>query len=329
MSKLLMLKDEIVYDIDNELSINNKLLPGYMQSTPCNQTFRNWMKERYNSGSNTLARMLQGKTFGQGNRAAINAKTHALSLSDCYWIKDSNENILFKDISPYFNEFWTGIGEYETGSIPTLYVPGAMSKEWVNKDYLRKDCNKEQLFKEEIAINFCKECNIPVNDYIVKHDSIYVKNFTSPQVMLEQANMSGLIDPYDFTDNDIIDIFKENGVKMIVVDAILGNGDRHAGNFGFLRDTSTGEYISMAPLYDFDHTFDSTITDKSDVLIKALKSIPNEYKEVVSDICTKALQFDNVIINKRAQLVCKELDIDISDKRELDNGIENFDIEEL
>lgn len=37
---------------------------------------------------------------------------------------------------------------------------------------------------------------------------------------------------------------------MIIIDAVIGNGDRHAGNFGWLRNTDTGEYVSMAPLYD-------------------------------------------------------------------------------
>ena len=43
---------------------------------------------------------------------------------------------------------------------------------------------------------------------------------------------------------------------MIIIDAVIGNGDRHAGNFGWLRNTDTGEYVSMAPLYDFDHALD-------------------------------------------------------------------------
>ena len=40
---------------------------------------------------------------------------------------------------------------------------------------------------------------------------------------------------------------------MLVIDAIVGNGDRHAGNFAWLRDTDTGQYVCMSPLYDFDH----------------------------------------------------------------------------
>ena len=37
---------------------------------------------------------------------------------------------------------------------------------------------------------------------------------------------------------------------MILVDYITFNDDRHWGNFGFLRDSSTLEFIGMAPIFD-------------------------------------------------------------------------------
>lgn len=38
--------------------------------------------------------------------------------------------------------------------------------------------------------------------------------------------------------------------NMITADSIIGNDDRHLGNFGFLRDVNTGEIIGFAPLFD-------------------------------------------------------------------------------
>ena len=37
---------------------------------------------------------------------------------------------------------------------------------------------------------------------------------------------------------------------MIVMDAVMANVDRHAGNYGFLVDNDTGEILRMAPLFD-------------------------------------------------------------------------------
>lgn len=314
MNRVLMLRNEIVYNIDSQTEINHDLLPGLMQKNPCRETFRTWMERRYNATSNSLARMLQGKSFGQGNREKINANTHALSLSDSYWIQDLKaEDLKFENISPYFNDFWKGIGDYKGGAIPTLYVSGAMSKAWISSEWLKKDGNINSLNNELIAIDFCKACNVTVNEAYIKEDSLYVKNITSVSentgTMLEQADMSGLINPYDFTIQDIIDTFKEHGVKMLAIDAIVGNGDRHAGNFGFIRDTVTGKYIGMAPLYDFDHAFDASNTEKPDVLINELKNITREYYDIISEISNVAAGYDNEIIKKRAKLVCKVIGI--------------------
>jgi hypothetical protein len=37
---------------------------------------------------------------------------------------------------------------------------------------------------------------------------------------------------------------------MLVFDALIANGDRHANNYGFLRSAATGELMGMAPLFD-------------------------------------------------------------------------------
>ena len=37
---------------------------------------------------------------------------------------------------------------------------------------------------------------------------------------------------------------------MTVFDSIINNTDRNLGNFGLLRDTDTGEFICMAPIFD-------------------------------------------------------------------------------
>ena len=38
--------------------------------------------------------------------------------------------------------------------------------------------------------------------------------------------------------------------EMVVMDAVIANVDRHAGNYGFIVDNDTGEIKHMAPLFD-------------------------------------------------------------------------------
>jgi len=202
-------------------------------------TFKDWLRTRYSSNTNALARQLKGITFGQGNRVQIDRDTYALSLSDCYWIKEHDEELKFEEVSPYFKEFWRGEGVYEGGPIPTLYVGGYLSKKWVNKNTMYK---KRAKIEVECS-RLCRVCKIPVarvRSGVADKRDVFVKNLTDTNRMLEQADQSGKIDIDNFTEKTLIDEFEIRGTQMVTIDAIFGNGDRHAGNFGYIRDTNTG-----------------------------------------------------------------------------------------
>lgn len=88
---------------------------------------------------------------------------------------------------------------------------------------------------------------------------------------------------------------------MLILDAIIGNGDRHAGNFGWLRDTSTGAYVSMAPLYDFDHALDSSL--ETDRLLTDAVKFCMPYADEVKHIANIAAESENPVFSKRAQTI--------------------------
>ena len=110
----------------------------------------------------------------------------------------------FEQVSPYYVDFWRGGCDYFGGSIPTLYVDGYMDKEWVNRDTLVK--YGDGIFNEIKAIDACELCGINVVEAgVLKNsagiDCLAVNNMTSPRVMLETAEMSGMLDPDDFDEN--------------------------------------------------------------------------------------------------------------------------------
>ena len=193
---MLMCKNTPVYDIEKEKTLNYNLLPGLMQQKGAdNHTFTKWMKYRYSSGTNTIARKLKGITFGQGARMRINRETRALSFSDCYWIKAEDDPIYFEEISPYYKSFWDGNEEFTGQAAPTLYVGGALSKEWKQDGKLYK---YGDISVELQCIKLCRECGISVERADETDGGIAISNITSPKVMLEQADQSGRIDPDDF-----------------------------------------------------------------------------------------------------------------------------------
>lgn len=309
MDKILYCKNKPVYNLTTEEVYNMDLLPGLMQKNACTESFTKWMKCRYNAGTNTLARKLRGLSFGQGNREEINNTTHMLSYSDCYWIKDADDITKFEDVSPYYASFWNGDTEYKGEPIPTLYVGGALSKAWTEDGFLYKQGN---LGIELECIDLCKKCGIPVEYGISCEDGILLANFTTPDVMLEQADASGRFDEENYTNKDIIREFGLFGVQMITIDAITGDGDRHLGNMAFLRDANTGAYIGPAPMYDFDQALQSTITNKMDILMReVVKITAPKYRKEILRICKIASKCKNEIFRKRANTIQKELENEI------------------
>lgn len=309
---ILMCKNNPVYSIDTEEVINYSLLPGIMQRNACTSTFKLWLKSRYSSETNSLARQLKGITFGQGKRPTINRETRAFSLSDCYWLKNIADNILFEMASPYYNKFWKGNGEYDGTSIPTLYVGGFINKEWISNRILNK-YGKDTIIELE-CIALCKICNIQSENIlpILRNSEVIgvqVENITNTELMLEQANQSGKLDVDDFDESTVERLFGLQGIQMIIIDAIVGNGDRHAGNFGWLRDSNSGLYKCMAPLYDFDHALDSKVA--SDRLIQDAIDIAKKSREYTAEAIRISKMTLHLNINKifsiRANTILEKL----------------------
>lgn len=68
-------------------------------------------------------------------------------------------------------------------------------------------------------------------------------------------------------------------IRMIFLDTITANPDRHTSNFGLLRDADTGELLGLAPLFDhnmalisrgYPKPFDK---DKKDLLITLFQDV--------------------------------------------------------
>lgn len=302
MDRILMCKNQPVYNVDKGIILNFNFLPGVMQRFSSVFMYKTWLELRYSSNTNGFARKLKEENFGSSNRRIINKVTHALSLSDCYWLKEEDENVLFEEITPYCNDFWKGVGCYNNQSIPTLYLNGYLGKEWVSSEYFYKYGSNVDIEVE--CYKLCLACEIPCVEIIfVKSGCVAYKNITNMNVMLESADMNGL------DEKDILKIFGLRGLQMLVIDGIIGNGDRHKGNFGWLRNANTGEYITMALLYDFDHALNST-KDSDFLIAELIMSIRNNdlYKYEALRIANIVVNIDtNEIFKRRAKTIIKFL----------------------
>ena len=291
---LLMCKDTPVYNITMGSVLDERLLPGAMLRGTLG--YSEWMKTRYSAGTNASARRLMLRAFSTDNHNRTLGVTRALSLSDCYWLKQRSEAISFCDATPYLHEEWQGEGVFRGGSISTLFVNGAASKRWLDSATLLK----EGSYKELEPYTLC--CALGLAEYAAEarmsSRGIMLTNFTSMSRFLESFEQSGFIGDADDARDKAVELFKEQATALFVLDYLVEHDDRHWGNLGFIRDSNTGEYLSMAPFFDFDWVWTDGVARLPD---RALEN----HRAFIISLCerAKAIADDfehGTIIRKRA-----------------------------
>lgn len=171
---------------------------------------------------------------------------------------------------------------------------------------------------EYLGCHIFESLNIPVQDtilgiYKVKDKEKVVvacKDFTSIGIELQDfaslknqvidSEMNGYgteLDEiiYTFEDQKVIDVntITERFWDMFIVDALIGNWDRHNGNWGFLYDVRK-DSISLAPVYDCGS---SLYPQADDVMMKHILLDKNETNHRIFNVPTSAIKKDNRRIN--------------------------------
>jgi len=206
---------------------------------------------------------------------------YGLSLSDQYWIKPENSVLRWDDVNFFQNEFSEDVGNILFGGKsgngnPNLISPdatsdGCLKKRWKiieGKRCLVKGGSSpfyQEPINEVIASEILKRLDISHVSYDLIWDSnlpySICEDFITPDTELVTAFQICETKPFN-SDSDIYDHYLKccnslgiPGVtdsldRMITLDYLISNPDRHFGNFGAVRNANTLEWISPAPLYD-------------------------------------------------------------------------------
>lgn len=232
--------------------------------------------------------------------------THAASINDSFWIKSENEDIVWNDISFYRNDFnetisklaFEGLGLYGlqmSSTSPELTTDGSFRKCW------KKENGEIYLYKRGLsgAYNAGLEpyCEALASEIIHKADPTSVpysilklhgeiatkcKAFTNEEVGF--VPLRKLVDR-SITLDELLDYFdnldcREQFQRMLVLDAVTFNVDRHLGNIGLLVTNDTQIPLGIAPNFDFN-----------------LSLLPYITKEEFEQIGTKLLDYGPAIGN--------------------------------
>jgi hypothetical protein len=206
-----------------------------------------------------------------------------LSLSDQYWICPYGEELQWKDINFFHNEFSEDIGNLlfgkqdskDIGAIdltsPDNTSDGVLKKKWKildGKRCLIKSGSKpfnQEVANEVLASRICQRLGIPyVNYWITELDgnrySVCEDFITGDTELVPAYRIKTLIKKENHVSDyesfvrkveelGIMDVRKRIDM-MLTLDFIIANADRHYNNFGLIRNADTLEWISVAPIYD-------------------------------------------------------------------------------
>ena len=213
-------------------------------------------------------------------RAEIAMSYHALCLTDVFWVRELHERTTFSEINLYDhslsdafvdvalrgrtltaeNAKLLSYGDSE-GDLSTL---GVAPKAWIRRDnrfLLLKDGDPREVEAELTASQIARCFAV---EQVLYEPGSYDGQRVSQSEMITSKEKSIVSAEY-------VDIFAANhgttlhqmvlshdayGFHMMnIIDYLVGNTDRHWGNWGFLVNNKNNQLTTLHPLMDFNQSF--------------------------------------------------------------------------
>jgi hypothetical protein len=202
---------------------------------------------------------------------------NGLNLTDHFWLCDAKNEKKWEDVNFLDNKFSSRIGEilpeiaekYEGFANPDFSSNGSLKKFWLVDGERRMLCKdgsgdiKQEPFNEYIASEIAELFEIDHVQYrLLDYNE---KVYSSCECMIDKdvefVNAFSVFldaEPSGSKYNDYIKRCENRGIKnareevdkMIIVDYLIRNTDRHVGNYGILRNSETLKWEKIAPLFD-------------------------------------------------------------------------------
>lgn len=214
------------------------------------------------------------------DRAMIAVSYHGLSLTDVFWIRAAKENISFDELNLYSHSLSDAFADVSLrGKDITIQnaelimsrdaagdmgTPGVAPKAWIRENdvfYLLKDGDLRDVDAELLASKIAgcfRVDHVPYEE--ARFNGLKVskcKIITSEQTSIVSYEFIDVycanrgIDKLDF----VLKKDRYAYYMMNIIDYLIGNTDRHWGNWGFFVDNSTNKLKGLYSLMDFNKAF--------------------------------------------------------------------------
>ena len=319
-----------------------------------------WIRGRGLSGSRKDLNDIK-KLFNINEECKLIVESYGMNVTDHYWIHESDKDLKWENLNCFDNIFdEIKIGDNNDPTLdkgvkeksPNFCVDGSIQKRWIINEKgeraLLKGSRYEMMqepFNEVIAAKLLEEFgiknhvrynlkrtddNLPYSECLTMSDKN--NEFINAQWILGLENYG-----MKYIYNHYIDICKRNNIKdakerideMIALDFLIGNEDRHKGNFGIIRNSDNLQWIKIAPIFDngnclfFDKNKDNIVDCGIDSLGKSfgysnrLQLNVIDYPEWYNNKGKKIIDIVEYYLkcNERMPDIVKDKVIDITKKR--------------
>ena len=290
-----------------------------------------------------MASIGAGQYTTDQDRAMISLSYHCLSLTDVCWV-DTGDGRSFSEIDLYDHSLsgaFTDVslkGRSLTAANSELIGPedyaadtgtaGVAPKAWIRDDKgfsLLKDGSRAEVETELLASRVAR-C-FDVKQVMYEPDTYDGETVTRSRII---TSLERGIVPMEHLEIYLInhDIDRDEFIgshdaytyhMMNIVDYLVGNTDRHWGNWGFYIDNGSNRITEMYPLMDFNRAFlsydaiegakcqtTSRIMSQKDAAIEAVQRVGlNQISEVAPDWFTDQAQYE--MFSARLQLLIDHL----------------------
>lgn len=286
---------------DNTLTVKNEaLLPLFLKRVSNADI---WLESRAIDSHRANSRLLK-KALRLTEKDDVSTVIHVngATITDNYWIREIGSELTYADVR-FTDDYFSNLalkGTYDSfnraanskrSRTPELTNVGSFEKCWKLKKgkwWMYKKANHDEAFSELFVYQLGQALGMNMAVYERGDKCIRTLDFTDAAAVNFEPASAFMGDNEEYT--DVVEALKRlcpkaipDYIRLVFMDTVIANPDRHTNNFGLLRDTVTGEFIGLAPNYDNNMALISrgypSKPKSSDMLITLFRELMDTYPE--------------------------------------------------
>ncbi len=262
-----------------------------------------WLETRAIDSHRANSRLLK-KALRLAEKDDISTVAHvnAATITDNYWIRPIGSELTHDDIK-FTDDYFSNLalkGNYNSfnraatskkSRTPELTNVGSFEKCWKlcdGKWWMYKKATHSEMFSELFVYELGLALGFNMAVYERGDGCIKSLDFTNGASVNFEPASTFMGDNEEYI--DVVEALKKichdaipDYIRLVFMDTITANPDRHTNNFGLLRDIKTGKITGLAPNYDNNMALIArgypSKPKSKDLLITLFNELMNEYPE--------------------------------------------------